>query len=158
MSETLLLGAVAYDPKVVTIWDGFQQFFAERGLPFDYILYTNYERQVMAHFDLPKKMGDTPGDDFLREVALPALDAIMQAGVAIEINTSGRRHDIKDFYPSGLLLQMACERGIPVVFGSDAHRPDDTGRDFADAVAFAKKAGYRERAVFEKRMRRLVPL
>jgi len=47
---TLLLGAVAYDPKVVTIWDGFQQYFAERGLPFDYILYTNYERQVEAHF------------------------------------------------------------------------------------------------------------
>ncbi len=51
MSHTpLLLGAVAYDPKVVTIWDGFQQYFAERGLPFDYILYTNYERQVEAHF------------------------------------------------------------------------------------------------------------
>jgi phosphonate transport system substrate-binding protein len=51
MSDTpLLLGAVAYDPKVVTIWDGFQQYFAERGLPFDYILYTNYERQVEAHF------------------------------------------------------------------------------------------------------------
>jgi phosphonate transport system substrate-binding protein len=51
MSHTsLLLGAVAYDPKVVTIWDGFQQYFAERGLAFDYILYTNYERQVEAHF------------------------------------------------------------------------------------------------------------
>jgi ABC-type phosphate/phosphonate transport system substrate-binding protein len=51
MSQTpLILGAVAYDPKVVTIWDGFQQYFAERGLPFDYILYTNYERQVEAHF------------------------------------------------------------------------------------------------------------
>src|SRR5258708_40254890 len=51
MSQTpLLLGAVAYDPKVVTIWDGFQRYFAERGLPFDYILYTNYERQVEAHF------------------------------------------------------------------------------------------------------------
>lgn len=51
MSQTpLLLGAVAYDPKVVTIWDGFQQYFAERGLPFDYILYTTYERQVEAHF------------------------------------------------------------------------------------------------------------
>src|SRR5450755_4080621 len=51
MSQSpLLLGAVAYDPKVVTIWDGFQQYFAERALPFDYILYTNYERQVEAHF------------------------------------------------------------------------------------------------------------
>ena len=43
------LGAVAYDPKVVTIWDGFQSYFGRRGLDFDYILYTNYERQVEAH-------------------------------------------------------------------------------------------------------------
>lgn len=48
--DKLMLGAVAYDPKVVTIWDGFQQYFAEHGLPFDYILYTNYERQVEALF------------------------------------------------------------------------------------------------------------
>ncbi|MEZ5354398.1 MAG: PhnD/SsuA/transferrin family substrate-binding protein [Bryobacteraceae bacterium] len=47
--NTLILGAVAYDPKVVTIWDGFQQYFADHGLPFDYVLYTNYERQVAAH-------------------------------------------------------------------------------------------------------------
>ncbi|MFN9946706.1 MAG: phosphate/phosphite/phosphonate ABC transporter substrate-binding protein, partial [Planctomycetota bacterium] len=50
MTGTLLLGAVAYDPKVVTIWDGFQRWFAARGLPFDYVLYTNYERQVEQHF------------------------------------------------------------------------------------------------------------
>ncbi len=48
--ETLFLGAVAYDPKVVTIWDGFTRFFAERGLAFDYVLYSNYERQVEGHF------------------------------------------------------------------------------------------------------------
>jgi len=50
MSETLLMGAVAYDPKVVTIWDGFQEWFASRGLSFDYILYSNYERQVEGLF------------------------------------------------------------------------------------------------------------
>jgi phosphonate transport system substrate-binding protein len=48
--ETLLLGAVAYDPKVVTIWDGFRDWFGEHDLPFDYVLYSNYERQVEAHF------------------------------------------------------------------------------------------------------------
>ncbi|HEY7387998.1 MAG TPA: phosphate/phosphite/phosphonate ABC transporter substrate-binding protein [Bryobacteraceae bacterium] len=46
--DILLLGAVAYDPKVVTIWDGFQSYFDRRGLEFDYVLYTNYERQVEA--------------------------------------------------------------------------------------------------------------
>jgi ABC-type phosphate/phosphonate transport system substrate-binding protein len=48
--RTLVLGAVAYDPKVVTIWDGFQKYFYQSGLPFDYVLYTNYERQVEALF------------------------------------------------------------------------------------------------------------
>jgi phosphonate transport system substrate-binding protein len=47
--KPLILGAVAYDAKVVTIWDGFRTFFNERSLPFDYVLYTNYERQVAAH-------------------------------------------------------------------------------------------------------------
>jgi phosphonate transport system substrate-binding protein len=45
-SGTLVLGAVAYDPKVVTIWTGFRQWFAQQGFPFDYVLYSHYERQV----------------------------------------------------------------------------------------------------------------
>jgi phosphonate transport system substrate-binding protein len=45
----LTMGAVAYDPKVVTIWDGFQKYFRRHGLDFDYVLYSNYERQVEAH-------------------------------------------------------------------------------------------------------------
>ncbi|MGS5085937.1 phosphate/phosphite/phosphonate ABC transporter substrate-binding protein [Hydrogenophaga sp. A37] len=50
MSQTLVLGAVAYAPKVVTIWEGFKEFFVRNGLPFDFILYSNYERQVEAQF------------------------------------------------------------------------------------------------------------
>ena len=44
----LVMGAVAYDAKVVTIWDGFREWFRSRGLDFDYVLYSNYERQVEA--------------------------------------------------------------------------------------------------------------
>ena len=50
MTHVLRMGAVAYAPKVVTIWEGFKAWFDERGLPFDYILYSNYERQVEAQF------------------------------------------------------------------------------------------------------------
>lgn len=46
----LIMGAVAYDPKVVTIWDGFQKYFRARDLDFDYVLFSNYEKQVEAHF------------------------------------------------------------------------------------------------------------
>jgi phosphonate transport system substrate-binding protein len=42
----VLMGAVAYDPKVVTIWTGFRRWLVEHGLPFDFVLYSNYERQA----------------------------------------------------------------------------------------------------------------
>ena len=42
----IVMGAVAYDAKVVTIWDGFREWFAARDFDFDYVLYSNYERQV----------------------------------------------------------------------------------------------------------------
>jgi ABC-type phosphate/phosphonate transport system substrate-binding protein len=45
------MGAVAYAPKVVTIWEGFKAWFAQQGFAFDYVLYSNYEAQVEAQFD-----------------------------------------------------------------------------------------------------------
>jgi phosphonate transport system substrate-binding protein len=44
--EALVIGAVAYDPKVVTIWEGFRVWFRDHGLPTTYLLYANYEKQV----------------------------------------------------------------------------------------------------------------
>ena len=48
---TLIMGAVAYAPKVVTIWEGFKAWFGQQGFAFDYVLYSNYEAQVEAQFD-----------------------------------------------------------------------------------------------------------
>ncbi|WP_018548550.1 phosphate/phosphite/phosphonate ABC transporter substrate-binding protein [Streptomyces sp. LaPpAH-108] len=47
----LLLGAVAYDPKVVTIWSGFRDWLRDQGLPFDFVLYAHYERQAQDLVD-----------------------------------------------------------------------------------------------------------
>jgi ABC-type phosphate/phosphonate transport system substrate-binding protein len=41
--KTVLVGAVAYDPRVVTIWDIIKDFFIREGCPTDYVLYSNYE-------------------------------------------------------------------------------------------------------------------
>ncbi len=68
VSRPLLMGAVAYDPKVVTIWDGFRRWFADQGLDFDYVLYSHYERQVEdlvagridAGVELPAGLGADP--------------------------------------------------------------------------------------------------
>jgi phosphonate transport system substrate-binding protein len=53
---TILLGAVAYDPKVVTIWEGIREHFREQGVALDFALFSNYERQVeellKGHIDI----------------------------------------------------------------------------------------------------------
>ena len=52
----ILVGAVVYDPKVVTIWDIIKDFFAAEGCPMDCVFYSNYELQVTAlvagHIDI----------------------------------------------------------------------------------------------------------
>lgn len=49
MSETIWVGAVAYDPKVVTIWEGMRRYFHEEAhLPVEVVLFQSYEAQVLA--------------------------------------------------------------------------------------------------------------
>jgi phosphonate transport system substrate-binding protein len=47
-TSPVTVGAVAYHPRVVTIWERFSAWFAEHGAPTDYVLYSNYERLVEA--------------------------------------------------------------------------------------------------------------
>jgi len=42
------VGAVAYHPRIVTIWERFREYFDDAGVPTDYVLYSNYERLVDA--------------------------------------------------------------------------------------------------------------
>jgi ABC-type phosphate/phosphonate transport system substrate-binding protein len=44
--KSILLGAVAYDAKVVPIWEGIRDHFRAEGVPLDFALFSNYERQV----------------------------------------------------------------------------------------------------------------
>jgi phosphonate transport system substrate-binding protein len=49
MSKTIWVGAVAYDPKVVTIWEGMRRYFNEEAhLPVEVVLFQSYEMQVLA--------------------------------------------------------------------------------------------------------------
>jgi len=57
------------------------------------------------------------------------LDAVARKKIAIEVNTSGYRTK-NEPYPSVALLKKAIARNIPLVAGSDAHRPEDVGRYF----------------------------
>src|SRR5258708_33258005 len=49
MSRTIWVGAVAYDPKVVSIWEGMRRYFHEEAhVPVEAVLFQSYEAQVAA--------------------------------------------------------------------------------------------------------------
>jgi ABC-type phosphate/phosphonate transport system substrate-binding protein len=49
MSKTIWVGAVAYNPKVVTIWEGMRRYFHEEAhVPVEVVLFQSYEAQVIA--------------------------------------------------------------------------------------------------------------
>jgi histidinol-phosphatase (PHP family) len=113
---------------------------------------------VAAHLDLPKKFKTKPPSAVIERLVKPALDRIAAANMGIEINTSGFIHEGREQYPSQAILTWACERAIPISFGSDSHHPDRIGADFEQAMQIARAAGYRQRAIYRQRQRTLVPL
>ena len=96
---------------------------------------------IMGHLDLVKKFGYRASRSL--EVELDRLlGRISRAGVAVEINTAGLHKPVKEAYPSPEILRKLQEAGIPITFGSDAHHPEEVGRDFAHAIDLAAAAGY----------------
>lgn len=51
MSKPLIVGAVAYTPNVVPIWEGIRDYFTDSPVPMDFVLFSNYGRQVDVLID-----------------------------------------------------------------------------------------------------------
>jgi histidinol-phosphatase (PHP family) len=115
---------------------------------------------IMAHPDLVKIWGaarPAPERD-PRHYYEPAVEAMLEAGVAMEMSTAGLRKPVGELYPAAALLEMAVDAGLPIALSSDAHVPDQLGYRYDDAVAALTAAGVTEICVFERRQRRMEPL
>lgn len=103
----LLIGAVAYDPKVVTIWEGLRAYFRGQGLDCDFALFSNYERQVdellTGHIDVA---WNTP-----------------LAHVRVQRRTEGRSRSLgmrdsdRDFHAKVIVRKDAGIRGVAELAG-----------------------------------------
>ncbi len=87
-----------------------------------------------------------------------ALDRIAATGVAMELNTSGLQKALPEMNPGRAQLQLMFERGIPVVVGADAHRPDRVGDGYSKALRTLQEVGYREVSFFLERKRQTVSI
>jgi len=115
---------------------------------------------VLAHPDLVKVWGrarPAPERD-LRHFYEPAVEAIAESGIAVEVSTAGLRKPVGELYPSRAFAEMCVEAGACFALSSDAHLPEQVGFRYPDAVDFLGSLGVAEICVFEGRERRLAPL
>lgn len=108
----------------------------------------------LAHPDLIKNYhaDDWKFEDW-EDDAVQALDRIAKTGVAMELNTSGVHKSYSEMNPSLPMLKLMQERGIPVVLGSDSHKPSRVAESFVNALRTVQDAGYDRVSVFQNRKR-----
>ena len=87
-----------------------------------------------------------------------ALDRIAATGVAMELNTSGVNKALPEMNPGRRMLELMCERGIPVVIGADAHRPQQVAAGYAAGLQQLEEVGYREISFFLGRQQQALPI
>jgi ABC-type phosphate/phosphonate transport system substrate-binding protein len=100
--DTILLGAVAYDPKAVTIWEGMREHFREQGVALDFVLFSNYERQVEA---LLERVIDIAWNTPLAHVRVKR----RTAGRSISL---GMRDSDRDFHSKVIVRKQAGIRAV----------------------------------------------
>lgn len=114
---------------------------------------------ALAHPDLIKN--ERPAEwhyDRIEPAIERALDRIAKTGVAMELNTSGLNKALPEMNPGLAMLRLMHARGIPVVIGADAHRPERVGDKFDVALRTLQSVGYREVSYFIERKRQTVPI
>ena len=115
---------------------------------------------ILAHPDLVKVWGGarplpTRDPRFFYE---PAIEAIADSGIAVEISTAGLRKPVGELYPASAFVEMCLEVGAAFALSSDAHMPEQVGYGYERAVEILTSLGVEEICVFEGRRRRLAPL
>ncbi|WP_116050319.1 Rv1680 family SBP-like protein [Amycolatopsis palatopharyngis] len=161
MSKPLIVGAVAYTPNVVTIWEGMREYFADGPSSMDFVLFSNYGSLVDALLDgvidiawntnlaWVRTVGRTQGT--CRALAMRDTDAVFQSvfvtrpgsGVAGLADLKDRRLALgsQDSAQAAILpVHYLTEAGLGaddvelVRINSDVGKHGDTGRSELDAL------------------------
>jgi len=110
---------------------------------------------VIAHPDVIKVFGHKAKQDMSERYDQLA-KAIKQMDICVEVSTAGLRKPVGELYPSPQLLKLFKKYEVPIMINSDAHVPEDVGREFDKALMFVKTFGYDRLCYFDRRIRKSV--
>lgn len=114
--------------------------------------------QIMGHIDAMKGNYPPFSDIPAIEVIDETLQVIAEAGVSIEVNTSGKTKLSGGWYPSDAILERAHYFGVDITFGSDAHIPGRVADEREAVATKLKEIGYDEWVYYKNKTRIAVPL
>ncbi|HET6771386.1 MAG TPA: PhnD/SsuA/transferrin family substrate-binding protein [Actinomycetota bacterium] len=161
MADTVLVGAVAYNPNVVPVWEGIRDHFRGSEVECDFVLYSNYERQVddliagqidiawntnLAYVRTVRRVGDRARALAMRDTDVGFRSFLVsRAGSGFHTlrDLRGRRLALgsRDSAQAAILplffLRRAglAEEDIAILrFDSDVGKHGDTGRSELDAI------------------------
>lgn len=114
---------------------------------------------TMAHPDLVKNLAPDEWDlERIFPHVLDCLDRVAEAGVAMELNTSGVNKALPEMNPGAPILREMAKREIPVVIGADAHLPERVADGYEAALDSLEAAGYQAVSFFVERERQEIPI
>lgn len=103
-------------------------------------------------FNFLPEFDETP---YLERVAA----ALKKADMVVDVNTGTLyRYPVKEISPYAEFMKVAAAYELPIVITSDAHRPEDCGKFYEDAINYVRGFGYKKIARYEKRRREIVDL
>lgn len=66
---------------------------------------------------------------------------IKASGMRVEVSTAGWRKPVKEIYPHPSWIKLLVQSGVPIVLSSDAHKPEDVGALYPQALDLLNVAG-----------------
>jgi histidinol-phosphatase (PHP family) len=163
-----VIGSVHYTPEGELIYP---DYYAGRTLDDVFLPYFDQlERAVetgwfdsIGHLDLPKRYaprGHRTYDPLAyRDRLKPIFAAMIQRGVAFEINTSGLRQAPKTSLPGPAIVRWYVEAGGRLITtGTDSHTATTVGTGVATTLDMLELCGIPTIAAFQRRRRRQVAI
>ena len=112
---------------------------------------------IVGHADLIKKF-DHRLDIKPVKLYEELIESIKKMDMVVELNTNGVNKPCREFYPDRDFMELCKQYEIPVLISSDAHKPEQVGQYFDEAIDQLKSLGYLKIATFTERKRKMVPM
>lgn len=92
-----------------------------------------------------------------RDALRAALESMAKHNVAMEVSSAGLRMGFHEPYPCAPVMGIARELNLQIVFGSDAHRPQDVGCCLDILKEYAESFGFDHSLIFINKKPEIVP-